>query len=125
MVELFKTLANSNRLRILNLLINDKLLCVCEIEIILELTHSNALRHLSILENLNVITPVLEDDWTHYKINKEFRENNDLLFDFLYSKFKTNVIYLKDLNRYHKYKVNNLSCKVIEQDKNKVLNIIK
>ena len=125
MVELFKILADANRLRILNLLMNDKLLCVCEIEIILELSPSNALRHLSKLEDLGIITPIVEDEWIHYKINVKFKENNDLLFDFLYLKFKTNVIYLKDLNRYHKYKVNSLSCIVIEKDKNKVLNIIK
>ncbi len=125
MEELFKTLGDENRLRILNLLINDKLLCVCEIEIILEMTQSNVSRHLSKLKNIGIITPEKENQWVHYKISNKFKEENDLLFDFLQQKFKNNVIYLKDLNRYHKYRINNLSCQVIVKEKNRVLNIIR
>ncbi|WP_199172686.1 metalloregulator ArsR/SmtB family transcription factor [Petrotoga sp. 9PWA.NaAc.5.4] len=41
MEELFKSLGDENRLRILNLLMQQQELCVCELEVLLEMTQSN------------------------------------------------------------------------------------
>lgn len=53
-VEIFKALADENRLRILNVL-NQGELCVCEIETLLGITQSNASRHLNKLKSLKII----------------------------------------------------------------------
>ena len=46
---------DENRIRILNLMLNAEL-CVCEIETILEMTQSNASRHLAKLKSAGIIT---------------------------------------------------------------------
>ncbi len=48
-VNMFKALSDENRLRIMSLLIREEL-CVCEIEVILELSQSNVSRHLNKLK---------------------------------------------------------------------------
>jgi ArsR family transcriptional regulator len=55
LIEIFKALGDENRIRILNLLIRQEL-CVCEIETVLDMTQSNASRHLNKLKRWGVIT---------------------------------------------------------------------
>ena len=54
-VQMLKALGDETRIRIVNIL-RDRPLCVCEIESILEITQSNASRHLSKLMNANIVT---------------------------------------------------------------------
>lgn len=54
MDNLFKTLSDENRLRIINLLRKGEL-CVCEIEAILDTTQSNVSRHLTRLRNEKIV----------------------------------------------------------------------
>lgn len=124
MVELFKVLGDENRLRIINLLIHEEF-CVCEIEVILEMTQSNVSRHLKRLKNIKIISSSKDAQWIHYKTNDEFKLENELLFNYLKNRFKIDEIFLKDIERYRKYKRNNLNCKFIKEDREKVLNIIK
>ena len=53
-INILKTLSDVNRLRILNLL-NQKPLCVCEIEYLLELNQSNLSRHLRNMNQLGLL----------------------------------------------------------------------
>ncbi|WP_066500156.1 ArsR/SmtB family transcription factor [Abyssisolibacter fermentans] len=124
MVQLFKVLGDKNRLRILNLLIHAEL-CVCEIEVILEMTQSNVSRHLSKLRSVNLICPSKDAQWVHYKISSTVEKENEFIIKFLRQKFKTEDVYISDIKRYLKYKSSNLNCQMIREDKNKVLKIIK
>jgi len=124
MVELFKALGDESRLRILNILIHNEL-CVCEIEVILKMTQSNASRHLSKLKRVGIISSSKDAQWIHYKVSDEFIRNDELLFKYLKQKLETENVFLNDLKRYNKYKKNNLNCKWITEDREKVLNLIK
>lgn len=124
MVELFKSLGDENRLRVINLLRQGEF-CVCEIEVLLEITQSNASKHLKKLKNVGWIISSKEAQWIHYRLNEEFIKGNHLLYEYLNGQFQTTSVYNDDLRRYSKYKEKNLNCKWIAEDKEKVLNLIK
>jgi len=124
MIDIFKALGDENRLRILNLLIKDEL-CVCEIEVILDMTQSNVSRHLSKLKKTGIISSSKDAQWVHYKASNEFMNNDQLLFRYLKEKFISKDVFTNDGRRYKKYKENNMNCQCITEDKDKVQNIIK
>jgi ArsR family transcriptional regulator len=82
MAELFKALGDENRLRILNLL-SEFRLCVCEIEMVLNLSQSNVSRHLSKLKNIGIISGDKDGQWIHYEISDKFLSENELLYKYL------------------------------------------
>ena len=69
-VQMLKALGDDTRIRIVNIL-RDGPLCVCEIESILEITQSNASRHLSKLMNANIVTYYKEAKYVYYKLDEE------------------------------------------------------
>ena len=69
-VQMLKALGDETRIRIVNVL-RDGPLCVCEIESILEITQSNASRHLSKLMNANIVTYYKEAKYVYYKLDEE------------------------------------------------------
>jgi ArsR family transcriptional regulator len=64
----FKALADSNRLRILNLL-GEKPLCVCEITSVLGLAVSTISKHLSILRDAGFIDDHKDGKWVDYSLS--------------------------------------------------------
>lgn len=124
MVEQFKALGDENRLRILNLLMTAEL-CVCEMEVILEMTQSNVSRHLGKLKKAGIISAAKDAQWVHYKISHDFMTKDALLFKYLQQALAKDDVHRKDLERYNKYKTNHLDCRWIAEDKEKVLNLIK
>jgi ArsR family transcriptional regulator len=66
--KLFKSLSDSNRLRILKML-QLKPLCVCEITDVLQLATSTVSRHLSILKETGFIIEEKDGKWVNYMIN--------------------------------------------------------
>lgn len=66
--KLFKSLSDSNRLRILKML-QVKPLCVCEITDVLQLATSTVSRHLSILRETGFIIEEKDGKWVNYMIN--------------------------------------------------------
>lgn len=73
--QIFKALGDATRLRILSLLL-ERELCVCKIEYALNLTQSNASRHLTVLKNAGVLESRKQAQWAYYKISETFREEN-------------------------------------------------
>ena len=71
MLEIFKAMADENRLRIINILMNYEL-CVCELEVILNMTQSNVSRHLAKLKNGGIISSTKYAQWIHYKLDEDF-----------------------------------------------------
>jgi ArsR family transcriptional regulator len=63
--EILKALADTNRLRILDLLY-DRTLCVCDLEDVLELNQSNLSRHLSKLKQAGLVTAEKRALFTFY-----------------------------------------------------------
>lgn len=124
LIEIFKAFGDETRIRILNLL-RDGELCVCEIETILSITQSNASRHLNKLRAAGIITYEKKSQWVYYRMNEEFLEHCDLLHQFFNREVQKNPVYQDDMAKLNKFKENNLSCKEIEEDREKVLQCLK
>jgi ArsR family transcriptional regulator len=67
--QLFKSLADETRLRILWLLMLQKELCVCDIMGVLGITQSKASRHLRYLYHLGWVTDRREGVWMNYRLS--------------------------------------------------------
>lgn len=95
MLEIFKTLSDQNRLRILSMLINGDM-CVCEIESGLKFTQSNASRHLIELKRISILDSYKKAQWTYYTINKTFINNNEKLWEYIKGELKNLPTYEDD-----------------------------
>lgn len=124
MEELFKTLGDENRLRILQILL-ERECCVCELEVLLEMTQSNVSRHLRKLKNAGFISSYKTAQWMHYKMDESFMKDNELLIAYLRDAFtQDNGIKKKDRQRYAIYTEKAITCKNIAEQKNQVLSTL-
>src|SRR6056297_1740991 len=96
LAQLFKALADENRLRILNLLLNGEF-CVCELEIFLGLSQSNLSRHLGKLKTSGIIIAKKDGQWVHYLISEDFQNKAALLYEYLQQKLGKNTDFEKDV----------------------------
>ena len=101
MVEIFKALAEESRLRIISLIIENDM-CVCEIEASLNMTQSNASRHLSVLRQCGILRIYKRAQWAYYGISDTFRQEQKELFQYLKVKLKELPTYQKDQQEYEK-----------------------
>jgi ArsR family transcriptional regulator, arsenate/arsenite/antimonite-responsive transcriptional repressor len=67
--QLFKSLADETRLKMLWLLMNREELCVCDIMGVLGITQSKASRHLRYLFHLGWVTDRREGVWMNYRLS--------------------------------------------------------
>lgn len=114
MDNLFKTLGDENRLRIINLLRKGEL-CVCEMEGILDATQSNISRHLTRLRNEAIVIFEKKSQWTYYEIDPKFVEDNKPLYEYLIAKMDQNDKFIRDLEKLSSYKESGMSCDNIEE----------
>jgi len=121
--EIFKALSDENRIRIFNLL-QDYELCVCEIETILNLSQTNASRHLAKLKSAGILEMRKEYQWAYYKIAEDFVCNNRILIDYLIDVLKKDVICVSDLLKLKKFKECGFNCEKIKLNKADVVNKI-
>lgn len=118
--DIFRALAEESRIRIVYLLIK-KELCVCEIEMILDMTQSNASRHLSKLKNAGIVSIRKESQWVYYRISKRFIEENSKLYEYLQEKMNTNNEHSADTDKLEMYINSGYSCERIKTDKNSIM----
>lgn len=109
--EIFKTLGDENRLRILGILFKQDL-CVCEVEMVLNMTQSNVSRHLAKLKNAGIISYDKQAQWVYYEINKKFIERYPKLYELLLEESKISRTYEKDMALLEQYK--NSNCSFVE-----------
>lgn len=120
MQEIFKALCDENRLRILNLLHSYEL-CVCEIEVVLNLSQSNVSRHLVKLKNEGIIRGEKDAQWIKYRIDENFFKENKLLMEYIYGKFLFSNTFKTDMKTLKKYKTSSYNCHNITCEKDKVI----
>jgi ArsR family transcriptional regulator, arsenate/arsenite/antimonite-responsive transcriptional repressor len=77
----FKALADSNRLRILNLLLHGEL-CVCDIQYVLQASQPNVSRHLSYLKNSGLVLDRRDGPRIFYRLAAPMERNKKRLFGF-------------------------------------------
>ncbi len=104
----FKALAHKNRLRILNL-INNRELCVCELENIMGTTQSNVSRHLGKLKDADIISPRRDAQWIYYALNDEFIQEHSFLQKVIQEEL-VGQIFDEDMDRLQIYMESNLNC---------------
>ena len=98
MVDIFKALAEENRLRILALLMEGEM-CVCEIEDCLDMNQSNVSRHLTALKKSGILEAYKKAQWVYYKIDNNFIENKPDLFAYLTKELKQLSSYNSDCEK--------------------------
>lgn len=111
MINIFKALSDETRLRILSLIMNGEM-CVCEIETCLNVTQSNASRHLTTLKNAGLLSYEKKAQWAYYTISESFKQGNKELWDYLLRKLIELPKYHTDCEEYKKCKNQDLcNCK--------------
>ncbi|MBN2287285.1 MAG: winged helix-turn-helix transcriptional regulator [Tissierellales bacterium] len=123
MINILKALADENRLRIVHLLMHYDL-CVCELEVILDMNQSNVSRHLSKLRSAKIIKPLKEGQWVHYKIESGFSTENIELMSYLTHEFEKELPFVNDLARCKTYIHSSFNCQTITNDKERVSEFI-
>jgi len=81
-VQIFKTVGDETRLRILFLLLKNGELCVCDLEAALDMPQSTVSRHLAILRNTDLVEGRRRGVWMYYRISAD-NGIREALFDFL------------------------------------------
>jgi ArsR family transcriptional regulator len=97
MINFLKTIADEQRLRILNLL-QEKSLCVCEIEKVLKLKQSTLSTHLSKLKNADIIIGEKNGKWIYYSINKKLDSDFYSILQSILKNFGATDTALKDIS---------------------------
>lgn len=124
LIQLLKALSDETRLRILNIL-RDGPLCVCEIEAILEISQSNASRHLSKLTNANLVNYYKEAKFIYYKLDHETLNQYSFIQNILDNELDKDKKLKYDYEILKAYKNANLSCDTVSQVKDVILEITK
>ena len=124
LIQILKALSDETRLRILNIL-RDGPLCVCEIEAILEISQSNASRHLSKLTNANLVNYYKEAKFIYYKLDHETLTQYSFIQNILDNELDKDKKLKYDYEILKAYKNANLSCDTVSQVKDVILEITK
>ena len=114
MVEILKALSEESRLRILALLLDGEM-CVCEIETCLDMTQSNASRHLTILKTCGILDCYKKAQWAYYKISEDFKKEENVLWEYLKLELKELPTYQLDFEKSRKCKEENICDKKIQK----------
>ena len=69
-LQLFKALADRNRLRIVAALNRHDELCACQITELLQVTGATASRHLSVLQHAGLVESRKEGRWVYYRLTQ-------------------------------------------------------
>ncbi len=109
MIDIFKALSDETRLRILSLVLSGEM-CVCEIEECLDLTQSNASRHLTTLKNAGILSCRKQAQWAYYRLSEEFCNENRELVHYLADKLKLLPTYEPDTQKREICKQEDLCC---------------
>ena len=121
-VKKLKALGDETRLRIVNIL-KEGPLCVCEIEDILQISQSNASRHLNKLMNADLLNYYKEAKYVYYKLNKETLKEFTFIEELISNELEKEEILKKDYNMLKAYKKAGINCETTIEEKNILLNI--
>lgn len=100
MVDIFKALSEESRLRIIAILMEEEM-CVCDIEESLNLTQSNASRHLTVLRNCGILESNKKAQWNYFTVSSKFIRENQDLWSYLSSRLKELPTYQADIVKCH------------------------
>lgn len=96
--DVFKSLGDPNRLRILSL-ISTKELCVCMIAEVLGASQPSVSKHLNRLRYSNIIKCRKVSQWCFYSLTEAFSSNCSELLGFLLKEWEHSEQYKKDIDK--------------------------
>lgn len=94
----FKALGDTNRLRIVNLLLHGEL-CVCDIQYVLENSQPNISRHLAYLKRSEMVLDRRDGYRVFYRLANVKRSEKKRLFEFLRRIFESETQLNRDTQR--------------------------
>lgn len=71
---MFKAMSDESRVRILNIMIENEMVCVSDLELVLDFTQTKTSRHMTYLKNAGLVVSTKLDQWIFYKIKDEVYE---------------------------------------------------
>ncbi|MBO3698989.1 metalloregulator ArsR/SmtB family transcription factor [Roseivirga sp. E12] len=81
--QIFKSVSDESRVRILHLLYRNDELTISDIEHILEFTQTKTSRHITYLKNSGIVSARKVDQWVFYSIREEVEDLTNRIFEFL------------------------------------------
>ena len=96
--QYFKALSDTNRLRILNLLLHGEL-CVCDIQHVLASSQPNVSRHLAYLKNSGLVLDRRDGLRIFYRLAEPKLGTKKKLFEFLQDAYKSDEELQEDISR--------------------------
>ena len=109
----FKGLADTNRLRILNLLFYGEL-CGCDIQYVVQASQSNVSRHLTYLKNSGLVLDRRSGYRVYYRLRTSVSPDHKLLFEYLERAFKREKLFAEDLKKL-KWAIKEGACMVSDR----------
>lgn len=116
LTQVIKALSDETRLRILNLLRHGEL-CVCELEVLLDINQSNASRHLNRLANAKILESDKRAQYVYYKINEDMLREYTFIREILENELIKEDLYNTDLERLRTYRESGASCDNLKDGK--------
>lgn len=111
-VEIFKILSDTNRLRILNLLYTDEL-CVCELEYLLGISQSNLSKHLRLMSDAGILESRRQNKFAYYKIKDEEMKKHEFLKSVFEIELKKEDFLTEELEKLGQYQQSDITCQSI------------
>jgi ArsR family transcriptional regulator, arsenate/arsenite/antimonite-responsive transcriptional repressor len=102
-LDVLKAIGDETRIRILNALRKD-VLCVCDLEKILDISQSNASRHLAILRRTQLITGEKKAQWVYFRLNRTLIDRHPFLREILDNELEQISKCRTDLTRWKRYR---------------------
>ncbi len=109
LIQILKALADETRLRILNLLQYSDL-CVCELEFFLNISQSNASKHLNKLTNTGILHYYKSAKYVYYQLNMELIDEYPFIKQILSTESGKIAQYQKEHERLTLYKEQGYTC---------------
>ncbi|MEM7108982.1 MAG: metalloregulator ArsR/SmtB family transcription factor [Bacteroidota bacterium] len=81
--QIFKACSDESRLRILSLILQNREMCISDLEQILDFTQTKTSRHLIYLKNSGILGTRKMDQWVFYSLKEEVLEIIGQIFQFL------------------------------------------
>ncbi len=72
LLQITKALSEGNRLRVVVALMKHEELCVCQITEMLRLATATVSRHMSVLQNADLVQSRKDSRWVYYRLAKSF-----------------------------------------------------
>jgi ArsR family transcriptional regulator, arsenate/arsenite/antimonite-responsive transcriptional repressor len=81
--QVFKALADESRIRILNLILRNKEMCISDLEQVLDFSQTKTSRHLAYLRGAGIVTYRKLDQWVYYSFKDEAVDFINQIFNYL------------------------------------------